>query len=257
MEDIKLVNLAHGTASALAAIDGKNWVLSPDDAGRGFGVDIRNSDGEVVNFQWAVASGRVYIEGMDPATSAATGTVIHVTASRGYIVIAKEISRRLLPGYRRELADRRAHEAGQRAEFEARAAAVNAVERLFGTPTDFGAYNPMAGGEAHYKTEARLALRGAHERFGCRGLVTEYGRVSVTGDGSLTDLELHGIPAAVALRMLRVLADYTAMWPAEPGQRKTEPRPFSAAFEELYDKWLFSGAWQRTDWETWLRDQMS
>lgn len=263
MNELKLATLVHDVANALSPIDpaGVSWVLVGDEAFRGFGVDMRSSAGEVVNFQQAKEQGRVYIEGMDPVSCKGTDTSIKVTAARGAVAIAREIERRLLEHLRTVLADRRAAEATERALFEARTAAVRSVAELFGPSDVPEQYDPAH--RAPYTVEAWLALRGRHERQMGRYVHTdmESAHVSAVNDGSLMTLEIRDIPAAVALRMMRVLADYEAMPPEpEPGKSDrlsrdggtAEPSPFSAAFEKLYDAYLYGGHSQRMSWEDFL-----
>ncbi len=202
MNELKLATLVHDVANAMNA-RGESWVLADGEAKRGFGVDMRSRDGEIVNFQLDKGLPvRLLIEGCDPLSMHTTGKPIHVTTSRPLPVIAREIANRLLPGYREELAKRRNREAKARAAFEARTAAVNAAEALFGQPSDFGEFDPARYGAYRYKTEARLAEQ--------RG---QYGRVTATGDGLLLDLELSNVPAEVVMRMLAVLAEHNATFP--------------------------------------------
>lgn len=262
MDEMKLAVLVHGVANALTAIDdGVSWVLVGDEASRGFGVDMRSSAGEIVNFQQAREAGRVYIEGMDPVSHKSTGCSVTVAASRGAVVIAREIERRLLDKLRAEMASRRESESAERALFEARTAAVRSVAELFGPSDVPEQYDPAH--RAPYTVEAWLTLRGRHERQMGRYVHTdmEAAHVSAVNDGSLMSLEIRDIPAPVALRMMRVLADYEAMLPEpEPGKSDrlsrdggtAEPSPFSAAFEKLYDAYLYGGHSQRLSWEDFL-----
>lgn len=261
---MKLAVLVHDVANALTAIDSASWALVGEEAGRGFGVDMRSTAGEVVNFQESTsyARPRFWIEGMDPVTPRATECAISVLASRGAVVIAREIERRLLGRLRAELASRREKETAERAEFEARTAAVRSVAGLFGPCDVPESYDPAH--RAPYTVEAWPALRGRHERQAGRYVHTdrEWAHVSATGDGSLMSLEARNVPAAVVLRMARVLADYNAMLPEpEPGREDrvageggtaAEPSPFSAAFEKLYDEYLYGGHSQRMPWEDFL-----
>lgn len=209
MNELKLVALVHDVANAMST-RGESWVLVGDEAKRGFGVDMRSRDGEIVNFQQARNPAQLFIEGCDPLTVHTTGKSIHVTASRHPLAIAREIANRLLPDYREALAGRRDREAKARAAFEARVAAVNAAEALFGQPSDFGEFDPARLSE--YRTEVRLSLRGKHVRqMGRREHAeAEFTRVTADNDGSLMGLELSDVPAEVVMRMLAVLAEHNA-----------------------------------------------
>jgi hypothetical protein len=202
-------------AVELTKRDGRQWAAFPGEGKRGFGVDIRSADGEIVNFQVARAvPPRVCIEGIDPLTAHLPGKPITVASSRGRDAIAREIASRLLPGYRAALTSLREREAAARARFDARASLVNAAERLFGEPTDFGEFDPAVTGMANYRTEARLALRGSRDRGDERHTPeAEFARVTVTDDGATAHLEMRGIPADVVLRMLAVLAEHNATFP--------------------------------------------
>lgn len=283
MNDTELSQIVSQTAVWLSKSDGKAWHAVPGQAKRGFGKDIRTDDGEIVNFQDSTKSPypreRLWIEVIDPLTASSVAKPISVAAARGGEAIAREIANRLLPDGRAELAERREQEAKRLAAFNARAALVNAVETMFGEPTDFGTLDPDARGEVNYKTEARLPLRGKSLKEVWRGHAIyehEFARVEVTGDGSLMNVSLKDIPAGVVMRMLRVLADYNAMWPApaaccerygtphpaeycEPGcpqngtEGTPEPKPFSAEFERLYGEYLAAGA--RGSWTDWLKSR--
>lgn len=279
--DAEMRPVVQKIAEALTSRDGEpeSWALSPE-AKRGYGTDMVSSAGEIVNFQWTTAhvSQRLYIQGIDPLTTRTTGKSITVLAKRGTEVFAAEIARRLLPGYRATLADRRAKEAKAQAEFQARVDAVHQAEALFGACTDFGSFDPAERYGSAYQAEVRLPLRGrAYRAYGSghQYAEEESGSVAVRDDGRLMDIDLKGIPVPVAVRMLRVLADYTKTIPAKAaccerygspheGQRcepdcpqrgadtLPEPKPFSAEFERLYDEWVFSGDFQRISWEAWL-----
>jgi hypothetical protein len=219
MNDMQLAALVHDVANAMCT-RGESWTLVPD-AKRGFGVDMRSRDGEIVNFQDSMTGGyprpRLWIEFIDPLTVRPVTKPISVANSRPPLAIAREIASRLLPGAREELASRRAKEAQAKAAFEARASAVNAAEALFGKPTDFGEYRPAQPGEhTSSKTEARLALRGRHTRQMGRyeHTDTEFARVEVTDFAAgLMNVELRDIPAPVVMRMLAVLAEHNAAQP--------------------------------------------
>ena len=215
MNELRLAALVHNVANGMCS-RGEMWVLADGEAKRGFGVDMRSRDGEIVNFWQAEGSAQLVIEVTDPLTAYSVTKPIRVTASRPPLVIAREIANRLLPGAREALAGRRAKEAEARKEFEARAAAVNAAESLFGRPTDFGDYKPGMQGEVTYKTGGRLAMRGSHIRQMGRydHVDTEFARVETTFDGSLMDIELRNIPRDVAMAVLGVLGHWNSMWPA-------------------------------------------
>lgn len=275
MSELEMAQLVHDVANELGKREGETWLVRGSVASRGFGTDVYNAKGETVNFQESRTPGRLYIEGMDPVGHRATDCDITVAVSRSPAAIAAEIARRVLPGYRVAMAERRRREAERQAAFRARAAAVNAVEAMFGPPTDFGELDPAASGEVTYKTGARLPLRGKRLRENWQGKPLydhEFARVTVTGDGSLMDVEMRDIPAEVAARMLAVLAAYNATWPARaecceqhgsphpgewsvPGcpQEGTDgPAAFfprAGAFAEMYDAWLAEGEGRPfTDW---------
>lgn len=211
MNDTQLEPLVRDVANAMSAYS-ESWSLMLGPGQRGFGVDMVSHKGEHVNFQDSMTGGyprpRLWIEFIDPLTARSVAKPISVANSRPPLAIAREIVSRLLPGAREELASRRAKEAKAKADFEARAAVVNQAERMFGEPSDFGHLSPEVRGAMTYKTEARLNLRGRH--LAGSHAHDEFGRVSVTEDGSLVSLELSSIPADVLLRMLAVLAEHNA-----------------------------------------------
>jgi hypothetical protein len=284
MNDTYLRTLAEQAAAQLSEQTPDLWLVAKE-AYRGFGVDVYTTadSGLVVNLQCAVGSPRIYAEGMYPKTRKTTHVhSITVAEKRASRELAKEIERRLLPAYGADLAEVMEYERVEREAYASRVTVVNAVEGFFGPSTDFGEYDPGAGGSDSCKVSARLPLRGrCVPRGQNRGTYpdSEFARVTAAGYGDLMSLELSGIPRPVMERMLGVLADYTAMYPpvaaccerygtphqaafAVPGcpqhgtaDEDPKPAPVSlgSEFDRLYNEYLGSEDALWLSWQDWLR----
>jgi hypothetical protein len=137
--------------------------------------------------------GRVEISGVYPSTrmERLARTTITVAASRGPKVIAREITSRLLPGYLTELARvvefnvRQAHDTGLR-------------EALAGKLTGMfpGAFTRTTG----------WTLQGTEVVIPCDSGPSDGGTAGLSTGAATVHLDLRGVPQAVALRMLEILA---------------------------------------------------
>lgn len=119
---------------------------------------------------------------------------ITVNAGRGPAVIAREISRRLLPRYRAVLAEVNARNAADAAEAAARNEIAATVTATF--PAARGQW-PVSVRQEPLSTVLHLDT--------ARG----WGNVRIAGDATTMHLDLRDVPAAAALRMLTALADET------------------------------------------------
>ena len=145
---------------------------------------------------------RIIVTGMFPSTqhpvSVSMPLKITVNAGRGHTVIAREISRRLLPRYRGILAEVQACNAADAAEAAARNELAAALTVLI--PPGTGEY-PVILRQGTGSTV--LYLDTACGR----------GQVRISGDATTVYLELRDIPAAAALRMLTAITSGTGLQP--------------------------------------------
>jgi hypothetical protein len=139
--------------------------------------------------------GHLSIAGRFPPTSyyfRGERASITIRASRGQTAIAREITRRLLPGYRATLAKVAEHDAAERADSQARAALAERITALF--PPE------QASLPSHCQSDTRSEVL-IHSGGGASGWVKFHGR------GEEVRLDLTSIPAGVAVRMLAIRAD--------------------------------------------------
>jgi hypothetical protein len=140
--------------------------------------------------------GHLSISGRFPATSYYFGpgerASITVRASRGQTIIAREIARRLLPGYHATLAKVAAHAAAERADARSRADLAERIAALF--PPG------QACLPSHCQSDTRAEVL-IHSGSGASGWVKFHGR------GEEVRLDFTGVPADVAVRMLAALAE--------------------------------------------------
>lgn len=176
-------------AVKVAAGLGGGWQASPGEYG-----PVITGDGDVrlhLEADWR-KPGRVEVSGVYPSTrrERLDRAGISVRADRGPMVIASEITRRLLPGYLAEL--------GRVREFNAReAAGAGLREALAGKVTGMfpGSFTRATGYTGH---GTEVVIPGGRGPGGTVDL--DAGAASVT-------LTLRAVPAAVALRMLAALAE--------------------------------------------------
>lgn len=183
---------AYEVAAKVAAELGDR--ASPQHAEDGAVIAIASTAGEArlsVDFAWRDPA-RLVVTGIYPVTHLERlhHAEITVRTDRGTAVIAREVSRRLLPGYLAELGRVRETIARDERDAAARQAIGGQVTALF--PAD--SFTRVTGYHGH-GTEAVF-----HAGNGSSGTVRMSGNPSAVG------LDLHGVPAAVALRMLAVLA---------------------------------------------------
>lgn len=194
-----LLRLAHDTAHAL----GTDWRAQRDAEDRGR-VYLHGPDGLLVQLAYPPHQGyaRVEASGNTPADVRAAGTqlgntygywvhghTISVRADRGPAVLAREVTRRLLPGYTAEVATLRTRVAGALANANARQALA---DELAGILTGIPAATDHQGRPATSLTWSPTG--------------TGYARVEVGYDGASVRLEGVVLPAALARRVLAVLA---------------------------------------------------
>jgi hypothetical protein len=135
--------------------------------------------------------GYVSVAGCYPATSLYRlhRAHINVRLDRGAAVIAREITRRLLPGYTGQLGKVLDHNAREQHDAGTRHAIAGKVAAMFP-----GSHTRDAGCQGR-ETEVIM-----HARCGGSGAVGGY------GDCSKMSMEIRSVPAEVMLRMLQVLA---------------------------------------------------
>lgn len=201
-----------GFASRVAAALGGGWAAEPVHER---GASLRHPDGRALflfapDYPWS-KRGRVRVSGVYPQHQAWRRERAEVTVGMGRDpgAVARDLRRRLLPAYEAELAVAVAAEAGRvrdAAGVERVAAAVLAAvpgsrEVAVGVP----------------EGEARLDLRGHGYRHDVR--------VRSSVDGTEVDMDLRGVPAADAVRMLAALGAVPVA--AEPGAVPAVVRPGS------------------------------
>lgn len=247
-----LRELAREVTGPLSKADGASWywpVTRPEESS-GYGIDLCGPDGQVITLEEAVQPGRVVVTARLPRTRR-TCKQVSVTAAiaRGPEQVALDIFRRVLPPYRAELTAVREFERKAKAARDARVQTLHQAEALFGVRTEFGAYEPGRHDESGHELSVRLRLRGKYTEPGQRGPSTEFGRVTVRNGADLASLELRDVPAAVVLRMLDVLADYTAMLPPKSeSEDAPEPAPVAVEFARLHDAWHENAEYQDMTW---------
>jgi hypothetical protein len=136
--------------------------------------------------------GRLEVTGIYPPTRLERlhRARITVRIDRGPAVIAREITLRLLPGYLAELGRVGDHTARETRDSGLREALGAEVTALFGGDS----FTREAGWQGHGTETVFNAAGGAD------------GTVRMSGDAARVALDLRGIPAGTALRMLAVLA---------------------------------------------------
>lgn len=197
------------------------------------------------------ASGKVTVRGLYPEGVGGTAYRANVDPARGAQAVASEADRRVLnAGYLAALPKVLERKAAQDAEQARRDGLMARAGELFGI-------EPEPDGKVYLG-----------KRVLGRGYVENY---YADGKGAL-NINLSGIPADVALAMLAVLAARTEPGPSccrdNPEHPYSwagpdcllvnplpEPKPFSAAFERLYDEYLSSGDFQRHGWNDWLKSR--
>jgi hypothetical protein len=179
-------------AVKVAAELGGNARAHPGSDYEGTAVTITGDGGITLHVESLYSDpGRVEISGVYPSTrmERLARTTITVAASRGPKVIAREITSRLLPGYLTELARvvefnvRQAHDTGLR-------------EALAGKLTGmFPEAFTRTTGYTGQGTEVVIPREGGPG-----------GTIDLSTDATDVHLDLRGVPQAVALRMLEILA---------------------------------------------------
>lgn len=120
---------------------------------------------------------------------------INVGISRGAAVIARDIARRLLPGHRATLADARVAHAKSEKAAAAQTATRDAL--IAALPTLYQAW------DANRRTRTmpnELTMPVTHSD------VRGYGHLRLSHDGSTVTLNIHSMPAAVAIKVMETLA---------------------------------------------------
>lgn len=120
---------------------------------------------------------------------------ITVATARGPAVIAKEINRRLIPGYAECLRAVSEYNDTERRQYAERGRVVDEIRAMFGQEAaERKPYEPGRGD--YYRDSVRLDLPG-------RG----YGVVEAYGEAETLSVELRSIPRGTVMRMLAVLAE--------------------------------------------------
>jgi len=176
---------ARGIAGQVARyLPGGRWALEA--SWDGCGSILAGPDGARLHLT-GPRDGKVHVSGCFPMTvMRVTGCGINVGASRPPAVIAAEISRRLLPGYLGQLRQVAEYNDAEERDRETRTQVIGKIAAMFP-----GSHVRTAGHRGMY-TEALLNGGGTVEAY---------------GDAGTVKLELHSIPADVAMAMLAVLAD--------------------------------------------------
>ena len=144
----------------------------------------------------------VAVKGMYPDDSAYSfengeRIEINVRADRGAQAIAREIERRVLPGYLTTLGKIRAADAARDKRFAIREAFVGRVYAILGTTP------PQRTDD-----DIRCArLDDGHAEVNLTGMFDGYGEVKVSQTGESGEIRLGGIPAETILDLLRYLRE--------------------------------------------------
>jgi hypothetical protein len=179
------------TVAAVARALGGGWAAAAAD---GMWDAVLRGPGEVIldvaGFRMRPADPlRMEFRGRFPPTAPSPAPVsITCAAGRGGRVIAADIQARLLPAFTAQLAAVREAVADRARDTAALAVVMAEVARVLGCP-------PPRDRDGDEDRQVNLY------RAGCA-----HGRVRGRRDGSRLDLDLHGVPAPVALAMLTVLA---------------------------------------------------
>lgn len=140
--------------------------------------------------------GHVSVTGVYPRTSARTDhSSVMVRMDRGAGVLAREIQRRLLPGYLACLAKVAGHNAAEQHNTALRLALASKITAMF--PGDLSCMPGHCQGDR--RTEVIVSLGGL---LG--------GHVKTHGDGSEVEFERFRVPADVALAMLAIVTEMPA-----------------------------------------------
>jgi hypothetical protein len=182
--DTEIEHLARGAATHLGG-----WQVRPSE---GPGYLLSGPAGEELLAQrvWNDRS-RVLVTGCYPAGEDTWRLPVHeitVAAARGPAVIAREIGRRLLPGYRVDLAQQAERAARLAAGDRQRAQRVAALLAVIPAAT-------VTDGTGHAST-----ISWPHTEAAGRG------SIRLSGDGSTTSIELTAAPAQLAASIAAVVA---------------------------------------------------
>jgi hypothetical protein len=122
---------------------------------------------------------------------------INVRADRGAEVIAREVTRRLLPDYADVLAKVKAADVQHRDAYAKREAFTARVYAVLGKPQPVYDMTDWQGEQRKRDTSTDISLH---------GLLDGYGSVKVGYDATSASIEIHGIPAEKVLEVLKLLA---------------------------------------------------
>jgi hypothetical protein len=204
----------HTLASSVAAALDGTWTVTKADPLHGRGLAVLAGPGTaVLHIQPSYPdTSRLTITGACPQTRRDTRDItysIGVSADRRGAVIAREITRRLLPAYLAALAQVLEYNETEGRNTATRDAVMTRAAALFGLDPSHLA------GDGHHSTQVSLsgALPGS-----------AYGTVTANGAAETLGLDLHGIPADTALRILAELARAVPAGSA-PVQRSPRPDP--------------------------------
>lgn len=195
MDTAEFADLAKDLAARLGDLRGEQWTAEPDEryqAGAVLAHGIAR-----LHVSWDHRERKLRVAGLGPDGSQLGRWSINANPERGAAVVAKDIARRILgAGYLDDLLVARAKKADRDERDAKRAAWLAQAAELFGI-------EPPAGGRQGLArlTEGRLHLQ---QFVKGSGYVEAYGYGD--GDTDHLSINLSGIPAEVALGMLKVLA---------------------------------------------------
>jgi hypothetical protein len=253
MDHKEMAALGAGTAAWLGQMRGESWKVGDSNAGADTDfpwVDIANpGNGAVLRLIWGLhAEERVTVEGRYPEGIAHAVRRANVDPGRGAMTVAREANRRvLLAGYLDDLPAVLARKAAQDRREAARELLMARAAELFGVEPDGG------------KVYLGQWLDGS-------GTAEAY----MLTDPESISLDLSGVRADVALRMLAVMAAHAPMQPtccvrygeghppgwAEAGCRQRgipAPDTLPAELEPAYDAYVLSGEWREMPFKAWLK----
>lgn len=167
------------------------------------GAMLDHTDGRRLHIfrQYSTPAGKVSISGVYPyrsdmPTSNTEHVSINVSRDKAPTAIARDIERRLMPTYERELAKLRETYEQRDKNNAQREAMVRRVYRIMGKPDTRDA---RAREQDSKNSQTRISLS---------GITDGYGDMTIYHDGTSAAIELHSIPADLALDILATAVNY-------------------------------------------------
>lgn len=197
MDQVKFEDLARSLAWQLGELRSETWAAELRSETHGH---LDGPGGASLGVHWYAREGKLIAEGMGPDRRTRNGLSkawqAGVDPQRGLLTIGKDIDRRLISaGYVDDLVVAQAKKAERDAADARRANWLLEVAELFGLDVRPRTRGP---GEDPNKVYLGQFVKGS-------GYVQSYGRG--TQDTDYLDINLSGIPAGVALAMLKPLAE--------------------------------------------------